>query len=57
MGIEEIGALIEVVDITDLVVKSMGLPILAVSHLSKLLQKKRKEVKHGDLSYQDRTFT
>jgi len=40
MGIPEVGARLEVLDITDLVAKSMGLPVLAVSRLEKLLRSK-----------------
>jgi Fe-S oxidoreductase/FAD/FMN-containing dehydrogenase len=41
MGFEETGTKLEVLDITDLVAKSMGLPILTVSKLAKLLHKER----------------
>ena len=41
IGVPEVGAKLEVLDITDLIVESMGLPTLAVSKLPKLLRKKK----------------
>jgi len=38
IGVEETGRGLEVVDISDIVVKSMGLPLLSVSKLSKLVR-------------------
>ena len=38
IGVEETGRGLEVLDITDLVARSMGLPVLSVSKLSKLLR-------------------
>ena len=40
-GIVDAGAKLEVLDISDLVAESMGLPRLAVSNLAKLLRKQR----------------
>jgi Fe-S oxidoreductase len=40
-GLTEVGGQLEVVDISDLVAASLGLPILAVSPLPKLLRRTR----------------
>jgi len=41
IGLAEVGAKLEVLDISDLVAESMGLPMLAVSKLPKMLRQKR----------------